>query len=94
VKTGLLFLFCQLLFNTTAFADYRVFKLQITNNKTKQARTFQSTLDPDQYRSIYGLKNEESITYVQTWRCWGRTDFFKPHCQSPDVKPVVVENTK
>lgn len=68
-----------------AQAEYRVFKLQFTNTKTKQVRFIQSTLDPVQYRSIYQPK-DETITYVQTWRCRGATDGFKPHCQSPEMK--------
>ncbi|MBC7467145.1 MAG: hypothetical protein H7256_14240 [Bdellovibrio sp.] len=78
----------------SAQADYRIFKLQFTNKKTKAIRTMESTLDPEQYKSIYGSNPDETLTYVQTWRCWGRTDWFKPHCQSPEVKPVVMENPK
>lgn len=82
-KLSLLILFLASL----AQAEYRVFKLQFTNTKTKQVRFIQSTLDPVQYRSIYQPK-DETITYVQTWRCRGATDGFKPHCQSPEMKPT------
>ena len=87
-------LFYLTTFSVLAQADYRVFKLQFTNNKTKAVRTMQSTLDPEQYKSVYGDNKDESLTYVQTWRCWGRTDWFKDHCQSPEVKPVAMENPK
>lgn len=74
-----------------ASAEYRVFNLQFTNTKTKKTRQIQSTLDPQQYQSIY-QPQDETVTYVQTWRCRGRTDQFKPHCQSPDLKTPVVQN--
>lgn len=57
---------------------------------TKQTET---TLDPEQYISIYPLGPNEEISYIETWRCFGRTDFFKSHCDNPrllDQKPVVV----
>ena len=76
------------LFCSTAAAEYRVFKLQITNTKTKQVRTIQSTLDPVQYRGIYQPENS-TITYVQTWRCPGRTDQFKEHCPAPSATPAI-----
>ncbi len=70
-----------------SFAEYRVFKLQFTNTKTNQSRQIQSTLDPEQFKSIYPLQYGETVTYVQTWRCKGNTSQFKPHCQSPEKKP-------
>ena len=87
-------LFYLTLTSLCAQADYRVFKLQFTNKSTKAIRTMESTLDPVQYKSVFGDSKDETLTYVQTWRCWGRTDGFKPHCQSPEVKPVVMENPK
>lgn len=79
-------LFFISIFTDGVHAEYRVFKLQLTNTKTKQVRQIQSTLDPDQYKSLYEPK-DETITYVQTWRCKGSTDHFAPHCQSPELKP-------
>lgn len=89
----------SLLFFTTSFlaftaqAEYRVFTLNLENTKTKAVRQIQSTLDPEQYASIYPLNKDEKLTYVQTWRCRGRTDFFKPHC-APPTKPTATAPTK
>ena len=69
-----------LLISHTASAEYRVFSLVITNSQTKNIKQIETTLDPDQYRSIYLLGQNESITYVETWKCLGRTNFFKNHC--------------
>ncbi len=69
-------------------AEYRAFMLHLVNSKTKVVRQILSTLDPDQYRTIYPVDPNEQITYVQTWRCFGRTDSFKPICDKPDKKPV------
>lgn len=68
------------------FAEYRVFKLQITNAKNQNVRQVQSTLDPEQYRMIHPVAIDESVTYVQTWRCPGNTNHFKAHCNPPDQK--------
>lgn len=67
----------------SARAEYRVFVLQITNSKTQASRTLYSTLDPLQYKSIYPLALDESINYVDTWRCKGHTGHFKILCAKP-----------
>lgn len=64
--------------------------LHVINSKTKVAKQILSTLDPEQYRSLYPLSQDEKITYVQTWRCFGRTDSFTPICDKPDKKPAHV----
>jgi hypothetical protein len=72
----------------TAKAEYRVFILLLNNSKTSTARQIQTTLDPEQYKTLYPLNEGEDLTYVDTWMCKGRTDFFKPHCDKPEkVKP-------
>lgn len=70
---SLAFCFTCLLLSTTAFAEYRVFTLQITNVKTNTNRQFDSTLDPEQYKSFYTLKQTEKIQYIDTWMCKGNT---------------------
>ncbi|AGH95865.1 hypothetical protein [Pseudobdellovibrio exovorus] len=67
-------------------AEYRVFVLHIQDQATESTRQVQSTLDPEQYKSVYPLKPSEIITYVDTWRCRGRTDFFKEHCPNPKTR--------
>ncbi len=76
-----------------ATAEYRVFILNLENSKTKTVRQIQSTLDPEQYETIYPHSSDEKLTYVQTWLCRGRTDFFKPHCAPPE-KPTDSSPTK
>jgi len=34
--------------------------------------------------TLYPLNDGENISYVDTWMCNGRTDFFKPHCDKPE----------
>ncbi|MGZ3774221.1 MAG: hypothetical protein ACXVCY_03900 [Pseudobdellovibrionaceae bacterium] len=46
-------------------------------------RLVESTLDPQQYRSYYPVASDEEISYIATWRCYGRTDNFLPHCPNP-----------
>lgn len=76
-----------------AMAEYRVFTLHILNHQNQNVRVVESTLDPDQYRGVYPLENHESITYVETRKCLGRTDFHKSYCRKPaqqDQEPAVV----
>ncbi|MBL7671097.1 MAG: hypothetical protein JNM39_11500 [Bdellovibrionaceae bacterium] len=49
------------------------------------SRLIQSTLDPNQYPGYYPLEKDESIVYVDTWKCPGRTGDFKPLCQRPSL---------
>ena len=79
--------FLCLFFIADVQAEYRVFKLQFENSKTHLTRQILSTLDPIQYQTIYPLPLGETVTYVQTWRCKGRTDQLKSYCQSPELKP-------
>ena len=65
------------------FAEYRVFVLKIENSKTKVTKTLKSTLDPNQYKTIYLLGADETISYVDTWRCMGATRDFKAMCSAP-----------
>jgi hypothetical protein len=84
-----------LFFALTAKTEYRVFSIVITNEKTQVTRQIETTVDPDQYAYLYPLNRDEKITYVDTWRCFGRTDYFKNHCAKPttvtklDQKPAV-----
>jgi hypothetical protein len=69
-------------------AEYRVFTLHIINPETHITRQVETTLDPDQFKSVYPLQKPETISYVETWRCLGRTDFFKTYCDNPHLQPV------
>jgi len=82
------FLVISLIFFTSiAQAEYRVFMLLLSNQKTSTARQIQTTLDPEQYKTLYPLNEGETLSYVDTWMCKGRTDDFRPHCDKP-VKPA------
>ena len=77
-----------LLLSGEAHAEYRAFMLHLVNSKTKVVRQMLSTLDPDQYRTLFPIGPNEKITYVQTWRCDGRTSGLQPICEKPDKKPA------
>lgn len=69
-------------------AEYRAFVIDIANTKNKTHRQILTTLDPDQYKTVYPLALDETISYVKTWRCPGRTDFFRTICDAPDRSPA------
>lgn len=81
----LLFLFLCLILSLpfSAAAEYRAFVLEIKNSDGDVIKTFQSSLDPDQYQGFYPLKNGETIIYTDTWMCFGRTENYQPICTSP-----------
>ncbi|ASD65512.1 hypothetical protein [Bdellovibrio bacteriovorus] len=75
-----------------AQAEYRVFLLKITKKtaapqaqqpETQDFRLVESTLDHVQYRYYYPVAADEEVTYIDTWRCYGRTSDFQPHCPNP-----------
>ncbi len=78
-------------------AEYRVFVLKITKRtatprlqqQTQRPRTFvwlKATLDPEQYRYYYPVSPDEDVTYIDTWRCYGRTGDFAPLCPNPKAQ--------
>lgn len=75
------------LFPLFARAEYRVFSITINNSETQVIRQVETTLDPEQFKTLYPLGRQESIYYVDTWICRGRTNFFKPHCAKPQKVP-------
>jgi hypothetical protein len=78
-----IFLVLVILFTSIAQAEYRVFILLLSNKKNASTRQIQTTLDPEQYKTLYPLNEGETLTYVDTWMCRGRTDNFNPHCDKP-----------
>jgi hypothetical protein len=89
---------------STARAEYRVFLLKISKTSTEpntnstaapnapaESISFESTLDPEQYRGYYPLAANETITYTDTWRCRGRTDN-RPHCPNPRAPAAAAED--
>lgn len=71
-------------------AEYRVFLLKISKRSadsqqqaSQDFRLVESTLDHIQYRYYYPLAPDEEVTYIDTWRCYGRTGDFQPLCPNP-----------
>ncbi|MEZ0393180.1 MAG: hypothetical protein ACAH59_13245 [Pseudobdellovibrionaceae bacterium] len=71
-----------LLLSQSAPAEYRAFRLQISNADGSESREEISTLDPDQYRGYHTAKQGERIVYTATWMCRGRTSDL-PICPNP-----------
>ncbi len=73
-----------------AFAEYRVFQLEITSADTdgqkKVIRQVLSTLDPLQYRQYHHLPNDLDIQYTETWLCPENTSQ-RPFCPNPTPPP-------
>jgi hypothetical protein len=67
-----------------AHAEYRVFQLTITDGKTGQSRVVLSTLDHIQYPQYHAVNTTDTIAIQATWRCWGRSDWFKGYCPNPN----------
>ncbi|WP_413575164.1 hypothetical protein ACLVWU_12840 [Bdellovibrio sp. HCB290] len=89
-------------------AEYRVFVLKISKSASASAeasagqaapdgeptfRLVESTLDPDQYRGFYPVAADETVTYIDTWRCYGRTGGMQPHCPNPKGQIPSEENS-
>lgn len=85
MKASLLIAIFMLLQTALAQAEYRVFSIVISNEKTQVTRQIETTLDPEQFAYLYPLSQGERISYVDTWKCLGRTDFFKSHCAKPET---------
>lgn len=77
--------FLLLLFNLTFVqAEYRVYELNIVNEKTGKSRKVYSTLDWIQYPEYHHLSRDERVELVDHWMCWKRSyGMFKPLCKRP-----------
>jgi hypothetical protein len=86
------FSFCL---SQAAHAEYRVFVLKIFKQGNPQDfRLVESTLDHEQYRYYNFVAPTERVTYIDTWRCYGRTGDFQPHCPNPKGQiPPASSNT-
>jgi hypothetical protein len=84
--------FIALLLCLPCVAEYRVFTLHIIDQKNQATRQVETTLDPEQYRSLYPLKYSEEITYIETWWCKGNTSQLKAHCDNPRLKLLTSPN--
>lgn len=59
----------------------------------QQDKFIESTLDPEQYLAYHPLASDETISYTETWRCYGRTGGEKPHCPNPKRQPASSTDT-
>lgn len=89
---------CFLLWTLPVQAEYRVFLLRFSKpaaepGQPDQIRLVESTLDPEQYRLYYPTDPKEQLSYIDTWRCFGRTDYYKPFCPSPRAPAVAPDST-
>jgi hypothetical protein len=76
--------FLILFFSIHSHAEYRAFLLTFKNDKGETVRTVKSTLDPIQYQDFFIVPQGQSLTYTDTWMCYGPTMDFKDICPSPN----------
>lgn len=79
--------FVSLFLTQSLFAEYRAFTLMITDLEKNQNRQFDSTLDPEQYRSYFTVKAQDKIVYIDTWLCKGNTSRLDQICPRPNRQP-------
>lgn len=82
-KALLLFLLCNMI-SFIAWGEYRVFTLVFKDSEGNILRELNSNLDPDQYRAFYPVANDQTLIYVDTWMCRGRTNQL-PICPNPKL---------
>jgi hypothetical protein len=95
ILAGLIFMIGVLMtdgLNGIAHAEYRMFTLKITHQKTQDFRLVDSTLDPLQYPFYYPVQKDEVVQYTETWRCYGRTGDEQPPCPNPKTIPKTAPN--
>ena len=90
----LTFLFYTLLIApwSSTKGEYRAFLLEIKSPDTETPRLVRSSLDHLQYHYYYPVRANESVRYIETWRCPGRTSGLAPVCKSP--KEIAAEKTE
>lgn len=77
-----------LLATSIASAEYRVFDLEITDQKTGNVRHVTSNLDDIQYPGYYPLNTGETIKIGDTWMCYkNRTENYQTYCSNPRSAP-------
>lgn len=88
-----LFFISLLLICSKSFSEYRVFLLNIKNRTTGQVQLVPSTLDPEQYKSLFPQLNAD-LAYSETWLCKGNTSNYKPLCPNPTKPLPPVDSTE
>lgn len=65
-------------------AEYRAYVLQIKDRSNNRVTLIEHSLDPNQYKTVYGISSTQEITYIDTWLCPGRTNLNTQICNKPD----------
>jgi hypothetical protein len=65
------------------FAEYRVYKLKLTDTTTNKSREILSTMTPEQYVFYYPITPFQTLEILDHWMCWARGDGFKKLCTRP-----------
>ncbi|MFN7455101.1 MAG: hypothetical protein ACK5RO_10645 [Pseudobdellovibrionaceae bacterium] len=80
-----------LFFAFLSSAEYRVFQLEISHpERPEEKKVILSNLDPEQYVGYYNLLPGETIVYIDTWMCRGRTNG-QDFCANPKAAPPPAE---
>lgn len=75
-----------LAFPIESFAEYRAYRLKITNSATGQERIVTSTMDHIQYPDYFPVQAFETISYIESWMCRGNTSNYKLICAPPSTR--------
>ncbi len=75
-----------LCFCAFAYAEYRVFELDIEDTTSGVAKRVTSTLDHLQYSRYNPIRSTEVVKYVTSWMCYENTSDFRPFCKRPEPK--------
>lgn len=67
----------------SAQAEYRVYKLKITDTEKKTSREVLSILMPAAYIYYHPVRSTEAVEIVDHWMCFQRSDGFKKLCTRP-----------
>lgn len=81
MKIALLFL-CAV-YSISANAEYRAYKLKITDTATKKEREVITTMMPQAYIVYYPIRSSETVEIVDHWMCWKRSDGYQKPCTRP-----------
>lgn len=73
--------------SSSGWAEYRAFRLSITDPLNGTSRFVTSTLDHQQYGRYQYVRPTELIKIDATWMCYGRSEDFKPICPAPEKSP-------
>ena len=83
--------FVFIFFQSTAFAEYRVYQYVVKNKVTSSNEQVDSvikisSLNPRAYIAYNGGAGVIDVELMRTWMCPGRTAGFKKLCPSPYAK--------